>query len=132
MGQRTVKVIFGFLKQCGYGPEKRLCFRCGVDGRRIVARNTARLQFPDPVPTGRGRQGPVAGQMVFGANLIELRVVKAAEFRRQAAQHPNQSELHCDVMNDKAEPRLLGEHEAMFGFSLHLEQRLASKEKGRV
>src|SRR5580700_9653675 len=125
-------MIFGFLKQPGYDPEKRLCFRCDIDGRRIVARNTARLQFPDPVPTRRGRQGPVAGQTEFGANLIELRIVKAAEFRRQAAQHPNQGELHCDVMNDEAEPRLLGEHEAMFGFSLYLEQRLASEEKVRV
>ena len=30
-------------------------------------------------------------------------------------------------MNDKAEPRLLGEREAMFRFSLYLRQRLASE-----
>ena len=59
-------------------------------------------------------------------------VVKATEFRRQAAQHPNQRELRGDDVNDKAEPRLLGEREAVFGFGLHLRQRLAGEEKVRV
>jgi hypothetical protein len=52
--------------------------------------------------------------------------------RRLGPAHRKSDELHCDVMNDKAEPRLPGEHEAMFGFPLHLEQRLASEEKVRV
>ncbi len=64
--------------------------------------------------------------------LIELPVVKATKFRRQAAEHPNQRELRGDDVNDKAEPRLLGEREAVFGFALHLRQRLAGEEKVRV
>ena len=70
--------------------------------------------------------------MVFDAKLIELPVVKATEFQRQAAQHPNQRELRSDDVNDKAEPRLLGVREAVFGFALHLVQRLAGEEQVRV
>ena len=70
--------------------------------------------------------------MLFNAKLIELSAVKAAEFRRQAAEHPNQRELRSDDVNDKAEPRLLGEREAMFNFVLHVGQRLAGEEQGRV
>jgi hypothetical protein len=70
--------------------------------------------------------------VVFGTKLIELPVVKATEFQRQAAECSYQRELRGDGVNDKAEPRLLGEREAMFGFSLHLRKRLASEEKVRV
>ena len=69
---------------------------------------------------------------LFDMKLIELPVVKATECRRQAAQHPNERELRGDDVNDKAEPRLLGEREAMFGFCLHLRQRLAGEEQVRV
>src|ERR1700723_1002020 len=98
----------------------------------MVASQIARLQLPDPVPTCNHRQGPVTGQMLFNAKLIELSAVKAAEFRRQAAEHPNQRELRSDDVNDKAKPRLLGEREAMFNFVLHVGQRLAGEEQGRV
>ena len=68
----------------------------------------------------------------FDLKLIELPVVQAAESRRQAAQHPNQRELRGDEVNDKAEPRLLGERQAPFGFRLHVRQRLAGEEQVRV
>src|SRR5271156_6085988 len=96
LGQRTVKVIFGFLKQRGYGPEQRLCFRCGFHGRRIVTRDTARLQFPYPVTTRNGRQALAARQIEFDATLIELRVVETPEFRREAAERSNKRKLRCD------------------------------------
>ncbi len=64
--------------------------------------------------------------------LIELPVVQATECRRQAAQHPNQRELRGDEVNDKAEPRLLGEREALYGFPLQFRQRLAGEEQVRV
>src|SRR5271169_1571675 len=99
LGQRTVKVIFGFLKQRGYGPEKRLCFRFGVDGRRIVARNTASLQFTDPVTKRNGPQALAARQIEFDATLIELRVVEAPEFRGGAAERPNKRKLRCNDVN---------------------------------
>ncbi|CAB3810393.1 hypothetical protein LMG28614_07268 [Paraburkholderia ultramafica] len=94
----------------------------------MVTGDIARLQFPDPVPTRSGRQGRVAGQMVFDAKFIELPVVKATEFQRQAAQHPDQRELRGDEVNDTAESRLFGECEATRCFALHLGQRLAGKE----
>ena len=43
--------------------------------------------------------------MLFDEKLIELPVVKAAEFRRQAAEHPNQRELRGDEVNDNAMKR---------------------------
>jgi hypothetical protein len=52
--------------------------------------------------------------------------------QRQAAQHPNQRELHGDEVNDKTEPRLLGERAAPFNFRLHFRQRLADEEQVRV
>src|SRR5580700_2277146 len=131
-GKPAVKMKFGFFKQAGYGPEQRLRFQCGVNRCCVVARNIARLQFPDPIPARRGCPGPVIQQMVFRASFTDLSAVKAAELWRQPAQHPNQRELRCDVMNDKAESRPFGEFEAAFRFYLHFRQRLAGKEKIRV
>src|ERR1700733_12351628 len=132
LGHRTVKVIFGFLEQRGYGPEKLLCFRCGINGRRVVARNTASLQFPDPVTTRNGRQAVAVRQIEFDATLIELRVVEAPEFRSDAAERPNKRKLRCDDVNHQAEPHFLGKREAMVGFSLHLRKRFAREEEVRV
>ena len=109
-----------------------MCFRCGVDGRRIVARNTASLQFPDPVTTRNGRQALSARQIEFDATLIELRVVKASEFRGEAAERPNKRKLRCDDVNHQAEPHFLGKREAVVGFSLHFRKRFAREEEVRV
>src|SRR5262245_42254559 len=98
----------------------------------MVAGEIARLQFPDPVPARSYCQGRVAGQMGFGAKFIELPVVKAAERRRQAAKHPDQRELCGDEVNDKTEPHFPGVRKAVFGFALHLVQRLAGEEQVRV
>jgi len=67
-----------------------------------------------------------------GAKLIEMPVVKATELRRQAAERSDQREFRGDEVNDSAEPRLLGESKAVFGFALHLGQRFAGEEKGHV
>src|ERR1700722_7138641 len=70
--------------------------------------------------------------MVFGAKLIELFIVKTAEFRREAAERSYQSELRCDGVDDKAEPRLFGERKAMLGLALHFMQRLPCEEQARI
>src|ERR1700694_4866977 len=70
--------------------------------------------------------------MALEPRLIELLVVEAAECRRQAAQRPDQPELGGDAVNDKPEPRLLREREAMLGFAFHLGKRIARREKVRV
>src|SRR5258705_8857354 len=69
--------------------------------------------------------------MALEPRLIKLRIVEAAEGRRQAAQCPDQPELGGDAVNDKPEPRLLREREAMVGFAFHLGKRIARREKVR-
>src|ERR1700730_1234111 len=64
--------------------------------------------------------------------LIKVLIVKTAEGRRQAAQRPDQPELGGDAVNDKPEPRLLCECEAVLGFALYLGKRIARREKVRV
>src|ERR1700676_2660960 len=64
--------------------------------------------------------------------LIKLLIVKRAECRRQAAQRPDQPELGGDGVNDKPEPGLLREREAMLGFAFRLGKRIARREKVRV
>ena len=56
--------------------------------------------------------------MVLELKLIELAIVKAAEFRRQAAERPNQSEYRCYPVHTYAETRLFCKREAGFGFAL--------------
>src|SRR3979490_2875618 len=70
--------------------------------------------------------------MALEPRLIELLIVEAAEGRRHAAQRPDQPELGGDAVNDKPEPRLLREREAMLGFAFHLGKRIARREKVRV
>src|ERR1700752_3739501 len=67
--------------------------------------------------------------MALDAMLIKLMIVEGAEFRRQAAQRPDQPELGGDAVNDKPEPRVLREREATLGFAFHLGKRIARGEK---
>src|ERR1700726_3742622 len=70
--------------------------------------------------------------MVLDPTLIKLIIVEGAECRRQTAQRPDQPELGGDGVNDKPEPRLLREREAMLGFAFRLGKRIARREKVRV
>src|SRR6202043_670287 len=70
--------------------------------------------------------------MALEPRLIKLLIVEGAECRRQAAQRPDQPELGGDAVNDKPEPRLLREREAMLSFAFHLGKRIARREKVRV
>src|SRR6202163_1198973 len=70
--------------------------------------------------------------MALDPTLIKLLTVEGAECRRQAAQRPDQPKLGGDGVNDKPEPRLLREREAMLGFAFHLGKRIARREKVRV
>jgi len=67
--------------------------------------------------------------MSFHLKLIELPIVKATEFERRAAEHPNQCELCGDDIDDEAEPRLLDECDATFGFACTFRQRLPAKSR---
>ena len=70
--------------------------------------------------------------MALEPRLIKLRIVKAAECRRQSPESPDQSELRGDAINDKPESRPLREREAMLSFAFHLGKRIARHEKVRV
>jgi len=70
--------------------------------------------------------------MPLEPNLIKLPVVKGAEFRRQATEGPDKPKLCGDEVNDVTEPGLLGKLEAILGFTLHLNQRISSRQKVRV
>src|ERR1700688_4367338 len=70
--------------------------------------------------------------MALDPMLIKLLIVEGAECRRQAAQRPDQPELGGDAVNDKPEPRLLREREAVLSFAVRLGKRIACREKVRV
>src|SRR6202011_2308116 len=70
--------------------------------------------------------------MALYLKLIKLVIVEGAEFRRQTAQRLDQPELGGDGVNDKPEPRLLREREAVQRFAFHLGKRIARREKVRV
>ena len=70
--------------------------------------------------------------MALEPQLVELLIVKRAEFRRQAAQRPDQPELRGDDVDDETEPHLLRKRETMLGFALHLDERIARREKVRI
>src|ERR1700722_4735648 len=70
--------------------------------------------------------------MLFRAKLIEVSIVKTAEFWRQAAERPNQRELGGDKVDDKAEPSPLRVSETNLGFVLHFQQPVTGEQKIRV
>ena len=74
----------------------------------------------------------VAVETALHLKLVELLIVEAAKFRRQPAQRPDQPELRDDDVADETKPRLLRERETMLGFTLHLDERIARREKVRV
>src|SRR6266850_3097041 len=70
--------------------------------------------------------------MALEPKLIELLIVEAAEFRRQAAEGPDKPELRGDDVNDETEPSLLRKPEAILGFMLHVNERISRCQKVRI
>jgi hypothetical protein len=70
--------------------------------------------------------------MLLELKLIEFLMVKAAEFRRQAAEGLDKPELRGDEVNDETKPSLLRKLEAFLGFTLHLRERISRGEEVRV
>src|SRR6516164_254805 len=61
--------------------------------------------------------------MMLHLKLIQAPVVEAAEFRRQAAERPNECELRRENVCDEAETRPAGGLEITFSFRLQIVQR---------
>jgi len=70
--------------------------------------------------------------MIFKAPLVELPIVEGAEFRRPAAQSPDQTDLGRDDVDDETKARSPRELEPVLGFPLHFAKRISRREQIRV
>src|SRR5882724_905644 len=70
--------------------------------------------------------------MALALQLIKkMPIIEGSEYRCQSAQRSYQSELRGDDINDEPELRLLRKREASFGFTLHVDERIARRETVR-
>ena len=60
--------------------------------------------------------------------LINLFIVKAAEFRRQTAQCPDQPKERAHTVNGIPEPHFLHKHETTLDLALHFDERITRRE----
>src|SRR5262245_12694946 len=67
--------------------------------------------------------------MTLAPKLVEAFVIEHTEFRRQATQCPDESELRGDAIDDETEPDVRRELETRLRFTLHLGQRVSRREK---
>ena len=70
--------------------------------------------------------------MALKPKLIELRIVKGAEFRLQATKAADKPELRNDDVNDETKSDFLCELEAILGFTFHPCERISRRKKLRV
>jgi hypothetical protein len=131
-GQRAVEAIFCGFKTGGECPKQPLRFEGGIDSRSIVSGKEARLQFAGPIRAFGQGQSRVIGQTALESQLLKLSIVKATKFLRQATEGPDQPELRDNAINDKAEPHVPGKLQAVLGFALYLNERIACCEQIRV
>src|SRR5271156_5045760 len=89
-----------------------------------------RLQLSDPVPGTDHRWAAV--QIMHELYFVELRVLKRAEFCRQAPEHSDKPELRTRHVNDDAELRLLREVKAILGFPLQIVERASRPDEQAV
>src|ERR1700757_2333213 len=67
--------------------------------------------------------------MPFERDLIKSLFVERAEFRRQTPKGPNKPELRANDVDDETKPHFLRKVQAMLGFALHINERIAGCEK---
>jgi hypothetical protein len=63
--------------------------------------------------------------MMFEPALVEPLIIEGAEFWRQAAQSPDQTELRGDNVDNETKPRLPREVEPILGFALRIVERIS-------
>src|SRR6266849_6963921 len=71
------------------------------------------------------------GETALQPQLIQLLIVKAAEFRRQSAQCPDQPKVRAHTVDGIPEPYLLHKRETTLDLALHLDERITGREKVR-
>src|SRR6267378_3302496 len=77
------------------------------------------------------RQMRTTGETALYPKLIKLPIIEGSKFRRQSAKSPDQPELSGSDVNDKPKPRFLRKCERILGFTLHINERVACREKIR-
>src|SRR5258708_21529652 len=70
--------------------------------------------------------------MALKPQLIKLPIVKGTKFVRQATEGSDQPKLRGNAVNEETESHLMGKREAMLGFALYLNERIARREQVRV
>src|SRR5882762_2577846 len=95
----------------------------------MVPGKEARLQFSCPVPARSEDQTGFTRQTALELKFIELRVVEAAERRRQAAECADERKLRRDDVDHETEAGFLSKLQASLGFALHVDKRIAGREK---
>src|SRR5262249_1973778 len=81
--QRGVEFIVCLLKDCRRRRPKLVCVRGRRGGGNVGTREEARLQLPEPVQEGDGREARVFGQLLLEAALVEPGIVEGAELRSE-------------------------------------------------
>ena len=125
----SVEMVFGQLKLSRRRPKQRRSFRCGSDGRCVVAGVDACLQLANPVPARANGQLGIALQMLLETALVKLRIIEGGKVRRQSAKHPDEPELPGDAVAGETEPHLPREFEPILGFLLDFTERISGGEK---
>jgi hypothetical protein len=67
--------------------------------------------------------------MPLERQLLESLFVETAEFRRETPKGPNKPELRTNDVNDETKPHFPRKIQAVLGFALHLNERIARCEK---
>src|SRR6476660_4884422 len=88
-----------------------------------------RLEPADPIKAGGKCQIWICLEVLLEFGLIELRVIERGELAGQASQHPDQTQLAGDQVDDDTEPQLPGKIEPIHSLPLHLAQGFAGSER---
>src|SRR5215470_4475368 len=125
----AVEVILRCLEEGGRCPEQSPCIRRRLNRGRIVSRKEARLDLSDPIPVFRDHERAIAGQMTLELYFVKAFLVEGAESRRHSPQRTDESALRRDNSDDHTESDTSRELETSLSFTLHLGQRVSSREK---
>src|SRR4029077_4879159 len=73
----------------------------------------------------------IADETPLDLKLLKLPIIKGSKSGCHSAKSADQPELSGGDVNDKPEPRLLRKREYILGFTLHIKERVACREKVR-
>src|SRR5215831_17813133 len=104
-----------------------LRFFGGLDRRRVVAGEEARLELADPVVTFQEGARGLTRDALLERALGEATIIEGAELRGSAAQGPGERDRRGKSVEEESEP--LHELQCVLGFALELVERMAQCKK---